>query len=208
VSLIPFPSRLGVSSAMLQAIRQVPGVATAGASVNPPFVGDKVGDLVVSAPGTPASLDAETTSRLNTITPGWLSAYGISFSDGRDFNEGDTVDSPNVMIVNDAFVRHFLPNQRGVGTILAVALRFPPQGEYSMGAFTIVDVVHNTVFRSLRDGSEPAMYMPFAQRGPSTPYTTCSSAQSPPAAIRPCWNVRFARQSRASTTTLPCRSKR
>ena len=172
VSGIPFPSRLGVSSEMLQAVRQVPGVATAGASVNPPFVGGKVGDLVVSAPGTPASLNAETTSRLNAITPGWLSAYGISFSDGRDFNESDTVDSPNVMIVNDAFVRHFLPNQRGVGTILAVTLRFPPQGEYSMGAFTIVGVVHNTVFRSLRDGAEPAMYMPFAQRGPSTPYTT------------------------------------
>ena len=83
-----------------------------------------------------------------------------------------TVDSPNVMIVNDAFVRHFLTNQRGVGTDLAVTLRFPPQGEYSMGAFTIVGVVHNTVFRSLRDGSEPAMYLPFAQRGPSTPYTT------------------------------------
>jgi ABC-type lipoprotein release transport system permease subunit len=76
------------------------------------------------------------------------------------------------MIVNDAFVRHFLRDQRAVGATLAVTLRFPPQGEYSMGAFTIVGVVRNTVFRSLRDGSEPAMYMPFAQRGPSTPYST------------------------------------
>jgi hypothetical protein len=59
-----------------------------------------------------------------------------------------------------------------VGTILAVTLRFPPHGEYSMGAFTIVGVVHNTFFRSLRDRSEPSMYMPFAQRGASTPYTT------------------------------------
>ena len=104
LSRIPVPSRLGVSSEMLRAVRQVPGVAAAGASVNPPFVGGFVGDLVVSAPGTPAPLNAEQTSRLNTVTPGWLSAYGISFSDGRDFNEGDTLHSPNVMIVNDAFV--------------------------------------------------------------------------------------------------------
>lgn len=172
VSRIPFPSRLSVTSDMLRAVRHVPGVATAGASINPPFVGGMVGDLIVSAPGTPAPLNAERTSRLNIITPGWLSAYGISFSAGRDFNEGDTLDSPKVMIVNDAFVRHFLPNHNGVGTTMAVTLRFPPQGEFSMGVFSIVGVVRNTVFRSLRDGSEPAMYMPMAQRGPSTPYTT------------------------------------
>jgi ABC-type antimicrobial peptide transport system permease subunit len=172
VSRIPFPSRLGVSSDLLRAVRQVPGVATAGASLNPPFVGGMVGDLVVSAPGTSAPPNAETTSRLNTITPGWLSAYGISLSAGRDFNDGDTVDSPKVMIVNEAFVGHFLPNQRGVGATLAVTLRFPPQGEFSMGVFRIVGVVRNTVFRSLRDGSEPAMYMPMAKRGPSTPYST------------------------------------
>src|SRR5262249_35091605 len=169
---IPFPSRLSVSSDMLRAVRHVPGVATAGASINPPFVGGMVGDLVVSAPGTPAPLNAERTSRLDIITPGWLSAYGISFSAGRDFNQGDTLDSPKVMIVNDAFVRHFLPNQHGVGATMAVTLRFPPQGEFSMGVFSIVGVVRNTVFRSLRDGSEPAMYMPMAQRGSSTPYTT------------------------------------
>jgi predicted permease len=172
VSRIPFPSRLSVSSDMLRAVRHVPGVATAGASINPPLVGGMVGDLVVSAPGTPAPLNAERTSRLNIITPGWLSAYGISFSAGRDFNEGDTLDSPKVMIVNDAFVRRFLPNQNGLGATMAVTLRFPPQGEFSMGAFSIVGVVRNTVFRSLRDGSEPAMYMPMAQKGPSTPYTT------------------------------------
>ena len=172
MSRLPFPSRRGVSSEMLRAVRQVPGVATAGASVNPPFVGPLVGDLAVSAPGTPAPPDAELTSRLNAITPGWLSAYGISLSAGRDFDEGDTRDSPKVMIVNDAFVRHFLRGQRAVGVTLAVTLRYPPEGEYSMGAFTIVGVVRNTVFRSLRDRSEPAMYMPFAQRGPSTPYAT------------------------------------
>ncbi len=171
MSRLPFVSRLRVSSEILRAVRQVPGIATAGLSVNPPFVGEKVGDLVVSAPGTPAPPNAEPTSRLNTITPGWLSAYGISFSAGRDFTEGDTVDSPNVMVVNDAFVRRFLPNQPAVGSSLAVTLRFPPQGEYSMGLFTIVGVVRNSVFRSVRDRSEPAMYMPMAQRGPSTPYS-------------------------------------
>jgi putative ABC transport system permease protein len=172
VSRVPFPSRLGVSSEMLRVVRQTPGVAAAGASLNPPFVGPFVGDLIVSAPGTPPPLHAETTSRLNLITPGWLSAYGISLSDGRDFDDGDTLESPKVMIVNEAFVRHFLPNQRGVGTSLAITLRFPPQGEFSMGVFTIVGVIHNAVFRSVRDGSEPAMFVPMAQRGPSTPYST------------------------------------
>ena len=172
VSRIPFAARLKASEAMLRAVRQVPGVATAGASFNPPFVGGMVGDLVVSAPGTQAPLNAERISRLNTITPGWLSAYGIPFLTGRDFNEGDTRESPRVMIVNDAFVRRLLPNRSAVGVGMAVTLRFPPQGEFPMGVFSIVGVVRNTVFRSLRDGSEPTIYVPMAQFGLSTPYTT------------------------------------
>src|SRR5262249_58683981 len=80
--------------------------------------------------------------------------------------------SRKLWLLNVGSVGLFRRNKLGGGPPMAVTLRFPPQGEFSMGVFSIVGVVRNTVFRSLRDGSEPAMYMPMAQRGSSTPYTT------------------------------------
>jgi putative ABC transport system permease protein len=170
VSRIPFSNRLAVAQEALHAARQVPAVA--GASFNPPFVGAMVGDLVVSAPGTQAPPDAERVSRLNTITPGWLDAYGITLEGGCDFDDRDALASQRVMIVNDAFVRHFVRNRNPVGTALALTLRYPPYGDTSLGVMTIVGVAENTVYRSLRDASQPQIYVPMAQFGPSTPYTT------------------------------------
>jgi putative ABC transport system permease protein len=149
----------------------MPNVAASGASLNPPFSGAFVGDFVVSPPGTPTPPDAEHISRLDTITPGWLATYGITIETGRDFDDHDTLSSPRVMIVNKAFVHRLLPERAPLGTTRAVTLRWPPYGEVPYGVMTIVGVVGDTVFRSLRDSFQPAMYVPLTQFGPSTPYT-------------------------------------
>lgn len=68
--------------------------------MNPRIVGQLRGDLVVSAPGTSASPDADRISQMNIITPGWMAAYGTGIRAGRDFDERDTLPSPRVMLVN------------------------------------------------------------------------------------------------------------
>jgi putative ABC transport system permease protein len=148
---------------LLGAVSAIPGVAAAGGSMNPPIVGELRGDLVVSAPGTSAPPDAEPIRQSNTITPGWMAAYGTGIRAGRDFNERDTPEAPGVMLVNDAFARQFVTDRNVVGTTLALAFRMPLNSDFPMGSKTIVGVVGDTVSRSIREPVRPMIYLPLSQ---------------------------------------------
>ncbi|MBZ5559332.1 MAG: ABC transporter permease [Acidobacteriia bacterium] len=148
---------------LVRAVATVPGVVAAGGSMNPPIAGGLRGDFVVSAPGTSAPPDAEPITYMDLITPGWMAAYGTGIRAGRDFDDRDTRTAPRVMLVNDAFVRRFLPGREVIGTTLGVASRASPTNEFPMGAKTIVGVVGDTVSRSLREPVQPAIYLPLAQ---------------------------------------------
>jgi putative ABC transport system permease protein len=162
---VPGPERMALYHGLVRAVAAVPGVAHAGGSINPPLIGGLVGDFVFSAPGTPAPPDAERISQSNIITPGWLAAYGTAVRAGRDFDDRDTKDSQPVMLINEAFVRHLFPDRNPLGSALAVTARLPPHGDFTVGSKTIVGVVGDAVYRSVRDPARPTMYLPLAQWG-------------------------------------------
>jgi putative ABC transport system permease protein len=148
---------------LAEAVASAPGIAAAGGAMNPPIVGSLRGDVVVSAPGTSAPPDAQRISQMNTITPGWMAAYGTSIRAGRDFDRRDTPAAPPVMLVNEAFVRRFAAGREVVGTTLSVAMRIPPAPDFPMGSKTIVGVVADTVFHSVREPVAPSIYVPLSQ---------------------------------------------
>ena len=169
---------------LVRAVAAVPGVAAAGGSMNPPIVGSLRGDLVVSTPGTRAPPDAERIQQMNTITPGWMAAYGTGIRAGRDFDERDTSSAPGVMMVNAAFARRFAAGRDIVGRTLALATRMPPELDVPMGSKTIVGVVGDTVSGSIREPVRPTIYLPLSQWGwPLLQYTfyigVRSSTRSP-----------------------------
>jgi putative ABC transport system permease protein len=163
-SAIEAADRIPLFQRLVQAVRTVPGVTAAGGSLNPPIVGGLVGDVVVSPPGTRPAPGAEPISQLDSITPGWLAAYGTAIQAGRDLDERDSAAAPPVMIVNEAFVRRLLPDRSAVGTTLAITFR-SPNGDVPWGpARTIVGVAANSVYRSIREPARPMIYLPLAQR--------------------------------------------
>jgi putative ABC transport system permease protein len=97
---------------------------------------------------------------INGTTPGWLATMGIPLRNGRDFEKGDRVGSRPVAIVNDTFVRRFLPGGPPIGR--SVRLGFDPDTRYE-----IVGVVGDTVYTTPRDGMLATMYVPIAQREPA-----------------------------------------
>ena len=131
--------------------------------MNPPLIGFLEGDFVVSAPGTAPPADAERISQSNEITPGWLAAYGTAIREGRDIDDHDTTKSQPVMLVNEAFARRFSPGRPLVGTTLAVTFR-DQSGDHPLGSQTVVGVVGDAVYRSIREPARPMMYTPLAQR--------------------------------------------
>ncbi len=94
---------------------------------------------------------------LNQITPGWLATYGTAVLAGRDIDERDAQGALPVALVNEAYVRKFLPGRNPIGeTIRFAEGTAPPR--------TIVGVVSDAVYVSVRDGVRPTLYIPLAQR--------------------------------------------
>jgi putative ABC transport system permease protein len=153
-----------------EAAAAVPGVRSASVSAtrlltgggwNTDLVG--VGDGPMSPSRPPLWLDA--------TTPGWFETMGIPLRSGRDFDAGDRVGSAPVAIVNEAFVRQYLPGEQPFGQ--RVGLGFDPlgfnpvRGVGQRRRFEIIGIVGNAVYTSPRDGMQATMYVPIAQRKPS-----------------------------------------
>jgi predicted permease len=149
---------------LVRAVADVPGVAAAGGSLNPPLVGTLTGDLVYSEPGTEPQADASRVSQGSDVTPGWFTAYGMPIVEGRDFDDHDMVGSPRVMVVNETFVRRVLGGHSPIGHSLAMTFRTGPSGDIPLGTWTIVGVVGDSVYRTVREPHAPTAYRALAQR--------------------------------------------
>jgi predicted permease len=158
---VPGNERNALYHRLVKAVAAVPGVDFAGGSMNAPLAGTLVGDFVVSRPGTPPPPDAERIRQSDFVTAGMFKAFGIAVDAGRDFDEHDTPASPKVVIVNEALARRFSPGASPIGQPLT--LTFRAQGDYSLGTMTVVGVVRDSVYRSIRTPDEPTVYLPLSQ---------------------------------------------
>jgi putative ABC transport system permease protein len=147
---------------LVRAVSAVSGVAHAGGSISPPLISHVEDQLLVTVPGPPRP-DAERRSRSNYMTPGWLEAYGTRLHEGRQIDAHDSLASTPVMMVNEEFARRFLPSQSAIGQTIAISGRFGALSEIPIGRKTIVGVVADAVYSSVREGVSPTMYFPLAQ---------------------------------------------
>ncbi len=120
---------------------------------------------IVHVPGVPLSFQPMVNGRLgdqstyaNFVTPGWFATYGTTLRAGRDFDDRDVKGAPSVIIVNDAFVRKFLPGRNPIGATVAFE-----RGREAPVPKTVIGVVSNAAYTSLRNGDVPIEYGPLAQ---------------------------------------------
>ena len=171
---IPFYYRL------VDALIAVPGVGHVGGSVISPVSGGGLNNLV-DVPGAPPMSESDRTSLMNFVTPGWFATYGTPIRSGRDFSDRDTKTAPQVALVNEAFARKFFPGRSAVGGTVGFTTGRP--GEVPLPK-TVVGVVADAVYRSLRDPAMPTMYVPLAQWSLPFPLSSITigvrSASGPP----------------------------
>jgi putative ABC transport system permease protein len=161
---VPAADRNAFYHRLVQAAAAVPGVSRAGGSLSSPLIFLLDGDFVVTVPGAASPPEAERIDQVNDITPGWLAAYGTPIRAGRDIDDHDTMTTQPVMLVNEAFVRRFFPGRNLIGTNLAVTYRSGSYGDILLGSKTVIGVVGDAVYRSIRDPARPTVYFPLAQR--------------------------------------------
>lgn len=104
--------------------------------------------------------DDQTAVLEQRISPGFLRAMGTPLRAGREFASSDDERAPLVAIVNDSFVRRFLPDGRAIGTRI-----FRERGPRAGEPIEIVGVVEDSKWVNLRDDSPPMYYRPYRQMG-------------------------------------------
>jgi putative ABC transport system permease protein len=139
---------------LVAAVAGAPGVARAAGSLWTPAGGGGAG-LIANARGR--SVDAERQVVANFVTPGWFATYGIPIRGGRDVEDGDTASARPVVAVNETFARRFFPGRSAIGETLDESLSPMLRNR------TIVGVVGDAVYGSLRDAPPPTIYLPLAQ---------------------------------------------
>jgi predicted permease len=165
-SPIPDGRKLDLYQQIADAVGAVPGIAHAAGSLVTPTSGDNWW-TTFEVNGTPPASDADRTY-INIVTPGWFATYGMRITAGRDFDARDRTGAQRVAIVNEAFAARFFPGARAIDGLVA----FPARDNVTSHApRTIVGVVTNAVYNSLRESDRPTLYEPLAQNDWPFPLT-------------------------------------
>jgi putative ABC transport system permease protein len=99
----------------------------------------------------------------NYVDAGFFGSIGMPLVSGREFADGDAAGAPGVAIVNEEFVRRFLPDRNPVGVRLNTRRAKKP--------LEIVGVVKDAKSDDLKERTKPFVYLPAAQDGAAGPMT-------------------------------------
>ncbi len=153
-------------SQILERSRAIPGVVSSSSMDIAPVSGSSWNEGVVVDGFTPSN-DQETVTFFNEVGDAYFSTMGTRFLGGRDFNAGDHTGTSNVSIVNDAWARRFLRDANPVGRTYRLKMRDTLSAPY-----TIVGVVENAKYQTLREAPEPVAYLPASQAREAAFHTT------------------------------------
>ena len=95
------------------------------------------------------------------ITPEFFDSVGTRVVMGRGITPQDTANSSPVTVVNQTFVKTFLPGRNPIGQRMGAA------GGPSVSDFEIVGVVEDTTYASVRWEDHRMYFLPILQRAPS-----------------------------------------
>ena len=138
-----------------EAVTAAPGILRASPSrITPMSDGNTTFGVQLS--GTPAQPPDRRRVYVNYVAPGWFETYGMRVIAGRDFAMSDKVGAESVVVVNQAFVRHFANGQNVIGQRV---MSITPGDLNSV----IVGVVNDSIYRRVRLGVVPTMYQPMYQ---------------------------------------------
>jgi putative ABC transport system permease protein len=152
------PEQVNFFRALVERVRSIPGVRSAGFSTDPPLTDDSRTDLTIEGQ-TPLAYGDEQTATYGSVSAGYFNAMGIPVIKGRAFTDEDRADSVAVVIISTAFAKRFFPGIDPLGK------RIKQGGADDEGTWmTVVGVVGDVRHYGLSEEVSSEMYMPFSQK--------------------------------------------
>jgi putative ABC transport system permease protein len=148
-------SRAAFFSTLIEKLEALPDVASAGMVQTLPMRGDYVLSLTFQGrPAPPPNMEPSANYRV--ASPKYFDALGIPLLRGRAFSDRDTETSPQVAVVDQAFVDRHFPNENPIGHRIDI-------GNGGTGFTEIVGVVGSVHHEGLDRNPGPTMYVPYRQ---------------------------------------------
>jgi predicted permease len=150
---------------LLERIESVPGVETATVTTGLPLRGTGLGRPFRVAGAPPVDPSIRQSAGVQLVTPGYFDTFGIHVVKGRHLTEQDTTTSERVAMVNETFVKQYLPGVDPLTQRVMMNQLLPgsPQGGAEL-EWQIVGVFHDTRGGDgLRGDEIPVIYLPFWQ---------------------------------------------
>jgi len=142
------------TKAMIDALRSIPGVTSAGTVSRVPFTGGIRGIPVFPPGTTELTLNNSVLSPYGfTLSPGYLEAAGTRLLRGRDVSWRDTTKTPYVALVNETFARKMW------GDALAIGQRFI----FLDHLREVVGVTEDGKYHAIQDPPQPVVFLPLPQ---------------------------------------------
>jgi putative ABC transport system permease protein len=151
-----------VKRGLLDQLRRTPNVASASASEITPLGGTWNATIKVDSE-TRLAPDDEMVY-FNAVSDGYFRTLGTPLLRGRDFDQKDRSESPPVAVINESLARRFFGDIDPVGRRMSL-----PGTNSDELPITVVGVVGNTKYESLREAPLPVAYFPLSQGGSNQP---------------------------------------
>jgi predicted permease len=157
-------------------VERIPGVRAASFSVIAPPSGGAGISLSATVDGNPVGSGE---LHVNSVGPRYFEAMGTPVLEGREFSSADGPGASRVVVVNRAFASRYMRGASAVGHRVGVAA---PVASSDM---SVVGVVKDAVYETMRAGAPPTIYVPFAQTEPAAvgPVTFEVAALGVPASV-------------------------
>jgi putative ABC transport system permease protein len=145
--------------AVMERVRAIPGVQSAGAGQGLPLTGYGFSLSFSIAGRPPLKPSEEPDAEVRITTPEYLSTLGVRITRGRGFSKLDDASAPRVLLITEEAARKFFPNEDPIGHHISLGWRRDSvrlEGD-------VVGVTSDVKQSSLAVATRPQIWVPFAQ---------------------------------------------
>jgi putative ABC transport system permease protein len=141
---------------LTQRVSALPGVEAAGAALSLPLAPSETSGREFIREGRPLVPEEALHADYFAMTPDYFKAMRIPLKTGRSFTDGDTAETPPVVVVNESIARRTFPGEDPIGKRIIV-------WRDEKFAREIVGVVSDVKIRTLDEETAYQIYVPHAQ---------------------------------------------
>jgi predicted permease len=151
------PEWLALESEILDGIRRIPGIRSAGWATMNPLSGRDRG-AIVDVPGFTPRAETDKHVHLVGVSPDYFSTLGIPMLLGRPFTARDSASAPKVAIINETAARFYFGTANPIGR----KVRFTNYPNRDL-LYEVAGVVRDVKHDSVREPAPRFIYVPLTQ---------------------------------------------